>query len=263
MIWVLLAVIVIFAIIFLISFFNKRKFLSQFKHGNVVVTGMRGRGKDMAFCIAVNSFKKNYISNVEYSSSRKRYKHFEFEPKVWEMAGNDFNSLVNDEIKQFTYPYPDGIDYYISDAGIYFPSQYAQLLVKKYKAAPMFQALSRQLGNCNVHCNTQNLNRLWDKIREQCDIYIDMRGCKVIGKLVFLKGLIYENAEACEKHVTPPRFGIGKNGRQQKFNFETLHGKIQRFWFVTRLPYQYDDRRFKRIFENGCVTYKEVKENEK
>ena len=78
MLWVILGVVVIIAIIVIISQVNKALFLSQFKHGNVIVTGMRGRGKDMAFCIAVNSFKKNYISNVEYSSPKRKYKHFEF-----------------------------------------------------------------------------------------------------------------------------------------------------------------------------------------
>ena len=257
MIWVIIAIAAIIMLIVIICKWNKHKVMKQFKLGNVIVTGMRGRGKDMLFCIAVNYFKKNYISNVQYSDPKKKYQRFEFDTKVWELAGNDYQSLVDGKIKKYVYPYPDGINYYISDSGIYFPAQYATELCKKYKAAPMFQALSRQLGDCNVNCNTQALGRVWDKIREQSDIYIEMTGCKVIKKWALLKGYIYDDAEACAMHKKPPKFGWGKEGRANRTIYESQNGKIQRFWFITKIPYKYDDRRFKRILENNCTGYGE------
>ena len=177
MVWVFVALLAVLAIICIVSFINKRRFVSLFDRGNVLVSGMRGRGKDFAFCVVVNARKQDYISNVVYSSPRKRFKCFPLDLKVWELAGNTFNDLVTGEVKTYSYPYPDGLDYYVSDAAVYFPASHFQELAKKYKSIPMFQALSRHLGDCNVHCNTQVQTMLWDKMRLQSDTYIVMKGC--------------------------------------------------------------------------------------
>lgn len=247
-----------FLLIVILSIIQKRRFVKLFDEGNVIVTGLRGRGKDLAFCIVINARKRDYISNIQYSKPSKRFKRFPLDLKVWELSDNTYTELVTGEVKKYVYPYPDGLDYYISDAGIYFPSQYQSELCKKYKSAPMFQALSRHLGDCNVHCNVQNLNRLWDKIREQSDIYIRMHKCRVFPRLFCLcriTAYTYQNAESCANGVIPPRFGIGKSGREARYNFEIAHGKIQKLSFFARLPYEYDSRRFKKILENNLIDY--------
>ncbi|MGN0823502.1 MAG: hypothetical protein ACI4MB_00375, partial [Candidatus Coproplasma sp.] len=228
---ILLCLLAVLLIIVIISSFKKRSFVKLFDSGNVIVSGLRGRGKDLAFCLVVNARKKDYISNVQYSSPKKRYKCFPLDLKVWELSGNNYNDMITGEVKTYVYPYPDGIDYYISDAGIYFPSQYQAELCKKYKSAPMFQALSRHLGDCNVHCNVQNMPRLWDKIREQSDIYIRMDKCKFFGKTKFcyVRAYVYSNQESCINSVVPPRFGVGKVAREAKYNFEISHGKIIKY----------------------------------
>lgn len=257
MVYVILVVIALFLLIFIYNFVRQRQFVSLFSKGNVMVSGLRGRGKDLAFCYVINKRKRNYISNVQYSNPKCRYKRFDFDTKVWELAGNDFKSLVDGDIKSYVYPYPDGIDYYISDAGVYFPAQYQSELVKRYKGAPMFQALSRHLGDCNIHTNTQSQNRLWDKLREQSDIYLVMRRALFIPKTKFflLTAYLYSSEEAAEKQIIPPRFGFGKEAKSAKYNFEITHGKIKRITFFARLPYSYDSRRFKKILENNCVDY--------
>ena len=256
MIWAIIAVFAIVFVVSLISFLNRRFVLSLFDKGNVIVTGLRGCGKDMLFCIAINKRKKNYISNVEYSSPKKKFQHFEFDGNVWKIGGNEYKNFADNKLKKFVYPYPDGVDYYISDAGVYYPAQYATELVKRYGGAPLFQALSRHLGNCNVHCNVQNLNRLWDKIREQSDNYICMKKCKVFfRRWVFLKGCCYELYESCEKRLAPPHFGLGKEGRNRRVMYETTNGKIKTFWFFAKVPYRYDDRRFKRMLEQGYTDF--------
>ncbi|MBD5585735.1 MAG: hypothetical protein HDQ88_11685 [Clostridia bacterium] len=254
--WCVLGVLLLISVI---SYFKKRSFVRLFDGGNVIVTGLRGRGKDLAFCLVVNSRKRDYISNIQYSSPKKRYKRFPLDLKVWELSGNTYTDMITGEIKTYCYPYPDGLDYYISDAGIYFPSQYQAELCKKYKSAPMFQALSRHLGDCNVHCNVQNMPRLWDKIREQSDIYLRMDKCKFIGrtKFCFVRAYSYSTEESCVKAVVPPRFGIGKVGKEARYNFEIAHGKIKKFSFFARLPYVYDSRRFKKLLENNLIDYEE------
>lgn len=246
----------IFLLVFVWSKINKKRIVRLFEEGNVIVSGMKGRGKDLLFCIVINARKKNYISNVQYSSPKKKYQRFDADFKVWELSGNSYVDMVTGEIKQYVYPYPDGMDWYISDAGIYFPSQYQSELCKRYKSAPMFQALSRHLGDCAVHTNVQNMPRVWDKIREQSDIYIRMHRSKVFfGKLCYVCAYVYSQREACESGVVPPRFGIGKTAKQAKYNFEISHGKIQKISFFCKLPYKYDSRRFKKILENNCKDY--------
>ena len=252
----LFIVIAILVIWFFVNLINKASFVRLFDQGNTIVSGMRGRGKDMAYCVVVNARKKDYISNVNYSDPRKNYKRFPLDLSVWSLSGNTYTDLVSGEVKPYNYPYPDGLDYYISDAGIYFPSQFAVELAKKYRSETMFQALSRHLGEANVHCNVQAQNRLWDKIREQCDIYIVMDQCKV-PKLPFFKkfcrltAYVYDLAESAEKQIKPPRFGVGKIARDNKLKFEIAHGRIRRIRFWSRIPYMYDSRRFKKILEAG------------
>lgn len=252
--WCVVAVVLL---ILILSAFKKRKFVKLFDQGNVIVSGLRGRGKDLAFCVVINARKKDYISNVQYSDPKKKYKRFPLDLKVWELAGNTYNDMITGEVKSYVYPYPDDLDYYISDAGIYFPSQYQAELCKRYKSAPMFQALSRHLGDCNVHCNVQNMPRLWDKIREQSDIFVRMDGCKFLPhtKWCYIRSYVYANQDSCINAVVPPRFGIGKVGREAKYNFEIAHGKITKIGFFTRLPYNYDSRRFKKILENNLKDY--------
>lgn len=263
MIWVLLSLCSLFALFFIINCIKKRNFVSQFSKGNVMLGGLRGRGKDLAFCIVVNSRKRNYISNVQYSKPKAKFQRFEFDSKVWELSGNTYTDMIDGKTKTYVYPYPDNIDYYISDAGIYFPAQYANELCRRYKSAPMFQALSRQLGNCNVHTNSQAINRVWDKIREQSELYIIMTGAHKIPKtkIFLVTAYQYERLETAQNGIKPPKFGLGKEAKQAKFNFEIQHGKIKRHWFFTRLPYAYDSRRFKRILENNCKDYENDQEN--
>ena len=255
--FIFLIIIAIFLLLYIVNFLLKRKFVKQFEKGNVLVSGMRGRGKDVAFCVVVNSRKRNYISNIQYSNPKKRYQRFNFDAKVWALSGNTYTDLIDNRIKTYSYPYPDGIDYYISDAGIYFPSQYQSELVKRYAGAPMFQALSRHLGDCNVHVNSQRQNRVWDKIREQSDIYIVMRGCHVMRflKIALIRYTIYDNEESAEKQIKLPFFGLGKRARELKQSFLATHGAIKNGFFFTKIPYRFDSRRFKKILENNLEDY--------
>lgn len=246
----------IFFLLFLWNWFKQKKILKIFSSGNVIVSGLRGRGKDLLFCFVINKRKRNYISNVQYSKPTAKYQRFDFDPKVWELASNTHVDLVEKSVKPYTYPYPDNIDYYISDSAVYFPAAYFSDLQKRYKSAPLFQALSRHLGDCNVHCNTQVMTALWDKMRLQSDLFIVMRSARVFFHRFSRVSLyLYNKRESAEEQIIPPRFGIGKTSRQARYNFEIAHGKILKisFWFV--LKYAYDSRRFKKILENRCVDY--------
>lgn len=248
--WIIVAAI---GILLIINKLNSKRLIKTFKKGNVIVSGLRGMGKDLVFCYVINKRKENYISNVCYSDPKKKYKWFEFSKRVWELNGNSYKNFMNEEIKPYVYPYPDGIDYYISDCGIYFPAHMHKVLDKEESGAPIFQALSRQIGDCNIHLNSQRRNRVWDKMREQSDLNIVMRGAKVIGKLIFIKWTEYDKDESADNQVKKPYFGIGKKAREAKRQFEVVNGRIKNSWLIGLLPYNYDSRRFKKVLENGGI----------
>lgn len=249
-------IVIIALILFLvINKIHSKKLIKIFKSGNVIVSGLRGNGKDLVFCYVINKRKENYISNVEYSSPKKKYKWFEFSKRVWDLNGNGYENFMGDKVKKYVYPYPDGIDYYISDCGIYFPSQMHKELDKKERGAPIFQALSRQIGDCNIHLNSQRRSRIWDKMREQSDLNIVMRGAIVIGKIIFMRWTEYEKDESADTQIKKPFFGIGKKARERKLNFEVANGKIKNSWVFGLLPFSYDSRRFKKVLENGNIDF--------
>ena len=181
--------------------FGLRKVCDIFKSGNTCVTGLRGRGKDLLMSNVVARRKLPYISNIDYHCKSSQYIRLDF-PSL--DTKNEFQDFIDGTIKKYDYPYPDGADIYISDSGIYLPAQYYTKLDKLYGYLSTFMALSRHLGDCNVHINAQNLNRVWDKVREQSDMYILCRSCKVLfGKLVFMRILVYDKYQSCIDRVKP------------------------------------------------------------
>ena len=98
----------IIVVIGVINFINKKKIIKQFKQGNVLVSGLKGQGKDLLFCWVVNKRKENYISNVEYSDPKKKYKCFKFNTKVMNIGGNTYESFINEEVREpiYYYVYP-------------------------------------------------------------------------------------------------------------------------------------------------------------
>lgn len=233
-----------------------------YEKGNVCVVGERGKGKDMltANVIAVRNLE--YISNTEYQKKKGiplKWNKLDF--KAIDCGGNTYKDFIEGTIKPYTYPYPMGVDVYISDVGVYLPSQYCNELNRDYKQIPTFMALSRQLGECNVHINLQTLNRAWDKLREQSRTYITCLGCKVIpiGKkqLVIQKIRIHEKYQSCLDNVPKLRlpwyvkFGKDKMmARLYKLNYEIQHGKIEEHYLIYFNKSKYDTHVFRSILAN-------------
>lgn len=217
--------------------FVKKRF---FDRGSVCVFGQRGSGKDMLMSnIACRN--KEHISNVKYGEG---YIPLEFDKLDIKNTPAD---LVSGNIKPYIYPYPEGVDIFISDIGIYFPSQYYEKLNKQYPTLASFLALTRQLGLANVHLNTQALNRPWDKFREQSDTYIKCDGCKVLfgGKVVIQSITYYDTYEtACTRakpfwYPSAPLLCSRDEKRQWRNNralayakyYET-HGEVKRYKLI-------------------------------
>lgn len=230
------------------------KIIRKFRLGNVCVCGLRGKGKDMLIANVIQRRKLPYVSNVNYGG-----KYIDFDPLDYDCGGNTYRNFIERDIRQYVYPHMDGVDIYISDAGVYFPAQYCNELNRYYGSIATFMALSRQLGDCNVHFNVQNLNRCWDKIREQSDCYIMCNWCKVFfGKIVLQRVTLYELYDAAVKRV--PVFRLPKpwfnpdrvfQWKIQKQNYDIAHGEIKTGLLLYWNKSNYNTRIFKEMLANG------------
>lgn len=231
-----------------------RKIIELFENGNVSVCGLRGKGKDMLTANVVLRRNKPYISNIDYGGVWYPLNFDELD-----CGKNTYDDFIHGTIKHYEFPYPDGTDVYLSDAGVYLPSQYCNQLNRDYPYLSVYQALSRHLANANFHFNAQTLNRVYDKIREQSDTYIRCMWCKVLfGKFVFQRVYIYERYQSCVDCV--PLFDLKRpllNPTRRltydlaKMNYQIAHGKIVGKWLVYLNKSSYDTRRFREMLKNG------------
>lgn len=237
-----------------------KKIIRLFEDGNVSVCGLRGRGKDLLMSNVVVRRDLEYVSNVDYGSQFIEYDYSNFDCGM-----NTYQNFITGNLLSYRYPYNDGTDVYISDAGVYFPSQYCNQLNRDFPFLPVFMALSRHVGNCNFHFNSQNLNRVWDKIREQSDTYILCRRCLYICGFVLQLVTIYDKYDSAVNRQKPfsVRLPLFANREMrlrlsiEKQQFEAQHGSIQNGILFYRNCSSYDTRRFKTLLEEGkCVDEK-------
>lgn len=261
----------IFLLFLTFRIMNFSKVVAIMKKHSVVTFGERGSGKDVLFSNVVVARKKPYCSNLnycEFSNKERKPFHYPFEPIYIKLGGNKFKNFADNNIIPYSYPLPDGVDYYISDAGVYFPSTEDSDLNKDYPEVPMFQALLRQIGDAEFHCNLQNIERLWKKIREQSTRYILCLDCEVSKRgWVKQKIRIYDRYESAVNKVEPLDLPMPMLGKQVKIdvktakaNYRAKYGRIYELKLFYKNKSSFDSRRFKRMLEQGTQKVeKEVK----
>lgn len=224
-----------------------------FNVGNVAVCGLRGRGKDVLFGNVIARKNRMYISNLNYG-----YCHIPFDYRDIDCGCNTYKQFLEGNLNHYEFKYPYDTDIYISDAGIMFPAHEHKNLEKQYPYLPTYMALSRQVSHNNFHFNVQNLNRVWDKIREQCDIYIKCVGCKVICGIVFMRIRVYEYADSCTKDIKPcpirPK-GLNKDRRLQAKiyydNYSATYGNIKEYSLIFLNRSCHDTYHFEKVLKNA------------
>ena len=121
----------------------------------------------------------------------------------------------------------------------------------------MYFALSRQVSHNNVHINVQNLNRAWDKIREQSDIYIRCRSCVVLfGKIVIQRITIYDIYQSCLDGVEPCKIGVPllakrevkQNAELYLDKFRNSYGSIKNRMLIYFNKSSFDAYYFEKLF---------------
>lgn len=224
---------------------NARFISDRFSAGNTITFGAKGKGKDLLFQKVIRKRKKNYFSNVNYG-----YKFNYIALSSLELGNNTYEQFINDSVQQIDKnSFLEGSDIYISDAGIYLPAQYHYLLDKKYKSLPIFYALSRHLYNNNVHVNTQALNRVWDKLREQADSYFKcLKTFKLFG-LLFTKVRYYETYQSAIENVAPMRKRmLNKFSKSLSDEYSAYNGLVFDMWICQRIrKVKYDTRHFHKL----------------
>lgn len=239
-----------------------KKIIKLFESGNVLVCGLRGRGKDVLMSNVAVRRKMPYISNVDYGGD-----FHQFYPLDFDLGKNTYQNFIDGDVHFYEFPFPDGTDVYISDVGVLFPSQYSGQLDHKYPYFAFYAALSRHTGSHSIHCNTQAIGRIWNKFREQSDIFIMANFCVFpfartgipwLRDLVVQKVTIYEKYESAENRVPPyrpPRGRLNADRRfavkQERQHYRITHGDIKPGLLIYRNKSTFDTRFYRTLLLQG------------
>lgn len=245
LIWLGIGLGALFLALFLLgAFLTKRRIVRKFEKNNVLVFGAKGKGKDLLFQAVINARKKPYYANQSYGG-----KFHPFECQSFDMK-NTYENFIRGEINVLNkedYPL-EGMDVYLSDAGIIMPSQYDGLLNKQFPSFPVAFALSRQLWANNFHCNTQAFSRLWIKLREQADYFVKCVGVRSFGPVLAVKVITYDKLQSAEAGLLPYEKGminVNKVDKALVNQYQASNGEIKTGWVLLRKrSVHYDTRAF-------------------
>lgn len=231
-----------------------KKLIKLFEKNNVCVCGLRGRGKDILFGNVVARSLCPYVSNVDYTKD----KNFQLLSLEKINVKNTYTNFINGDYNFYEFPYKIASDIFISDVGVYFPSQYCGELNKKFPTFPIYNALSRQISNNHVHFNCQNLNRVWDKFREMSDIYIMCNKCIFIFNTVILNITIYDKYQSALDRVKPCKITkpllnkeVKYNVEMYKDNFYNTYGSVKNYTLIFKNKSKHNTLLFGGLLRNG------------
>lgn len=232
------------------SRFNKGKkaLCNCFESDNVIVFGLKGKGKDLTFNKVINSRDIPCYANIPYNKELCVQKSIE----DFSVSPNTFIDILNNDVKLIKKINKERTDMYVSDGGIHLPSQYSNLLCKKYPGLPTYYALNRHLTASNFHINTQYLGRVWDKLREHAGYYI--KACQTWNIFGFLvtKIIIYNKYDSAMAQLDPYKAsGIIKHNesRANEEDFKAKHGDVNAYYIIQhKSKVYYDSRYFHKVF---------------
>lgn len=239
----------IYVVYWEIRYHSDLKFMADiYERGNVIQFGKKGTGKDLCFNAVINYRNKLCYSNIQYNKELvqiRSIKEFSVEP-------NTFINMLEQDIKIIPKHIRERTDMYISDGGIYLPSQYSQQLIKLYPSLPIFYAVSRHLGNMNIHINTQYLGRVWDKLREQADGYFkSCRTYKTIFGNLITEVIYYDTYKSAMAELLPYEKSFFESNEEKASlkEFEAKNGIIKRLYIKQKIKnIKYDTRYFHKVF---------------
>lgn len=229
--------------------------VSEFDRSNTITFGKIGRGKGLITQFVINKRKrKNYYGNISYSKEGDKRFHLIESLKEVSCEPNDFKAIVEDKIEKTPHKFIENSDIFIDDIGIYLPSYMDSLLYRYYPSMPVLYAMSRQLYNMHIHCNTQSLERGWKALREQADFYI--KAChttKLFGFIFITKVITYDKYESAKQGLLPIKTRLlNKYSKAEADIYRATNGEIKQ-GHIIQLKWQlhYDTRAFEKILLEG------------
>jgi hypothetical protein len=217
-----------------------------FESNNVIVFGKKGKGKDMLFHKMILMRGKKYGGNIDYG-----YDFIDTPINSISVSPNTYNEMLNGNVVKIKKKFLEKVDYYISDGGIFLPSQYDTTLDKLYPSLPITYATSRHLGLFNIHINVQYLGRIWKKLREQADTYFQARGVTLLPFGILLcKVRYYEKYESAERGINPLSARmLNSFSRAEVDKYDAENGLIlDMYYFVNLKNVYYNTRHFATVF---------------
>lgn len=270
---------IILLILILVWFINNsisiNNMLWHFKHGNVIVGGKKGKGKDLLFNYVIHKRHDYYYSNIDYSLPRKMVKADFKTLKVYSadkvnqfreiislqdvsVYPNTYNNFVKERYEIINRRFIDGKDIYISDIGNFLPSYMDSTLYKQFPSMPLLYSLSRHLYANNIHCNTQNIERGWKALREQADFFVIVKRTYKIFGLLITKCYSYDKYDSAVKGLMPiKKRMLNKFSKANVDLYQAQNGDIRKFFVFQRTcKVTYDTRAFEKfVFDDDRLVY--------
>lgn len=229
--------------------FFKKYLINNFKSCNVIVSGKKGTGKDLLFNYVINKRKDFYYSNISYGGKHKIIKL-----KDVSCYPNTYKTLIEDKVEKTKHLFKEGKDFYISDIGNFLPSYMDSTLYKQFPSMPLLYSLSRHLYDCNIHCNTQNVERGWKALREQADFYVNVRSTIKIFKRIFITKMItYERYESAKQNLLPIKTRMLNKFSKAQYDLYTAQNGVIKLGYIIQFKHNlhYDTRAFEKILLKG------------
>lgn len=227
-------------------FTTKSRIVRAFKDGSVMVSGRKRYGKDVLFQAIINTRKEPYFANLNYGGD---YHNITFKELL--LGTNTYNNFIKGNVEIcYKNKALEGKDIYISDGGVYLPSQADSLLHKTYPSLPITYALSGHLWANGIHCNTQRLDRVWKALREQADYFILMRKrCLKLPFIIVLFTTEYTKYDSALQELAPMKSTLfNKYSKAEKELYKAKHGYIKDgLMIVRKSTLKYDTRAFHEI----------------
>lgn len=250
-----MALAIFLLVVFIRHLTTSKRILIAFKSSNVIVTGKQGRAKDVLFSWVINKRKEEHLSNIVYNEYTQK-----IALKDFELTHNDYKTFISGKVNLETKKDFENKDFYISDGGVYLPSQMDSILHKEYKSLPIAYALERQLYNAHIHVNCQCLERLWKALREQADYYVHMRKKPLILPhflVVFTRE--YDKYESAKQLLLPlGTLMFNKYSKAQKKQYDSTNGFIKDgLIIIPKRILKYDTREFHKIIFGQTAPRKE------
>lgn len=257
---VLIIISVILSIVLAVVLFKhittKARIVGAFKSGSVIVTGRKRYGKDILFSTVIKKRGETYFSNINYGGD---YRHIDMKEML--LGDNTYNNFIQGKVNVCEKNKDlEGHDIYLSDGGVYLPSQMDSYLHKIYPSFPISYALSGHLWDNGIHVNTQRLDRVWKALREQADYFVFMRKrCLKLPFFIVLFTTEYTKYESAVKELSPMKSTLfNKYSKAEKELFKANNGFVKDGLIIVRKSsLKYDTRAFHKVIYGEDAPRKE------